>query len=127
MKKAFLLCAVFLAACGGGGSDIVATSTPDPIAQQPGPQEVVVSFDINNDEDPDTLTIDAEGRIVEAIETTAGGAPADTTDTRKGQAIDPNIADAVRAHLDKSIELASETRLEVTDTHGRTVTVRVFE
>ena len=129
MKKAFLLCAVFVAACGGGGGDIVSevVSTTDPIAQQPDPQQVVVSYDINNDEDPDTLTIDANGTIVEALETTAGGATVDTTDIRKGQAIDPSIAEAIAAHLAAAIELASETRLDVVDSNGRTVSVRVFE
>ena len=129
MKKAFLLCAVFLAACGGGGGDILGevASTTDPIAQQPDPQRVVVSYDINNDEDPDTLTIDADGTIVEALETTAGGATVDTTGLRKGQAIDPRIAEAVAAHLAAAIELASETRLDVVDSSGRTVNLRIFE
>ena len=127
MKKAFLLCAVFVAACGGGGGDIVNDVLSDPIAQQPDPQQVVVSYDINNDEDPDTLTIDADGTIVEALETTAGGATVDTTDIRKGEAIDPRIAEAIAAHLAASIDLASETRLDVVDSSGRTVNVRIFE
>lgn len=126
MRIAFLLCAALVAACGGGGADAVGPVTPTPQAQQPG-QQVVVSYDINNDQHPDTLTIDADGTIVEALESTGGADPVDTTDIRKGQKIDVRIAEAVAAHVAESVALASRTQLDVVDSNGNTVPVTVYE
>ena len=125
MRIAFLLCAALCAACGGG-ADVIGAATQSPQAQQTG-QQVVLSYDINNDQHPDTLTIDADGAIVEALESTGGADPVDTTDIRRGQRIDVRIADAVAAHVANTVALASRTQLDVVDSNGRTVSVTVYE
>jgi hypothetical protein len=122
MKRIGLLCVALLAACsGGGGETIAATSPPQTLRDQ-----IVVQFDINGDEDPDLLTVEKDGTIVASLEST-GGDPVDTTDLRKGTKIDAKVAEAIAAYVDQSIALASETRLDVVDSQGATVTVTVFE
>lgn len=121
---AICACAALLAACGGGGDTLPAAAASDPLAQS---EQVVVRYDLNGDDELDTITIDRDGRIVEALESAAGGDPVDTTDARRGQAIDPRIAEAIEAHLSNSVAVASETRLDVVDSMGRTVPVTVFE
>ncbi len=125
MKVAFLFLVAVLAACTGGAGDVVSNSTPPPLAQEDQGQ-VVVSMDINGDDDPDLLTIETDGTIVAALEST-GGDPLDTTDLRKGQQIDVKIAEAIAAYVSQAVELASETRLDVIDSTGATVSVTVFE
>ena len=125
MKRALLFLAAVLAACTGGTGDVVSTSTPPSLAQED-PGQIVVSMDINGDDDPDLLTVEADGTIVAALEST-GGDPIDTTDLRKGQKIDAKVAEAIAAYLSNTVELASETRLDVVDSTGVTVSVTVFE
>jgi len=125
MKRACLFFAAVLAACTGGAGDIAATTTPPPLAQADQGQ-VVVRLDINGDSDPDLLTVEPDGTIVAALEST-GGDPVDTTDLRKGQQIDAKVAEAIAAYLSQSVELASETQLDVVDSKGATVSVTVFE
>ncbi|MHC4956746.1 MAG: hypothetical protein ACYTGN_00125 [Planctomycetota bacterium] len=129
MRFASLLCIALLAACGGGTDAVVGPGDTAPVVDEPAiqTQRVVVTFDVNGDERPDTLTIEQDGTIVEAVESTDGGGPVDMTDVRKGEKIDGKIADAVAAHVARSIDLASETRLEIVDSNGRTVTVTVYE
>ena len=127
MKRALLFLAAILAACTGGAGDVVSTSTPPPLALDEQDQgQVVVSMDINGDDDPDLLTVERDGTIVAALEST-GGDPIDTTDLRKGQKIDAKVAEAIAAYLSSTVELASETRLDVVDSTGATVEVTVFE
>lgn len=127
MKSAFLFLAVVLTACTGGVGDTVSTSTPPPLVQEdPDQGLVVVSLDINGDDDPDLLTVEPDGTIVAALESTSGD-PIDTTDLRKGQKIDAKVAEAIAAYVSNTVELASETRLDVVDSTGATVSVTVFE
>ena len=121
MKSVLLLSAALMAACSGGGVDPVAVAPPLSLQEQ-----VVVQLDINGDDDPDLLTVETDGTIVAALEST-GGDPVDTTDLRKGHKIDPKVAEAIAAFVERSVELASETRLEVVDSAGLPVTVTVFE
>jgi len=124
MRIASLLCVAFLAACGSGSDP---AGAPGDIAALPQQDQVVVSYDLNGDEFPDTLTIDLSGTILEAIESTAGGEVRDATDLLQGQKVDPAIADAVAAHIANSVALASGTRLDLLDSSGNAVTVTVFE
>ena len=126
MKRGLFLIAI-LAACTGGAIDVAGTTTPPPLASEVQDQgQVVVRLDINGDDDPDLLTIETDGTIVAALEST-GGDPIDTTDLRKGQRIDAKVAEAIAAYVSQSIELASETDLDVVDSTGATITVTIFE
>lgn len=127
MKRACLFLIAILAACTGGAVDVAGTTTAPPLAPEIQDQgQVVVRLDINGDDDPDLLTVETDGTIVAALEST-GGDPIDTTDLRKGQRIDAKVAEAIAAYVSQSIELASETDLDVVDSTGTTITVTIFE
>ena len=125
--KWLCVCAVFLAACGGGGgSSNGGPSGPVPVAQNEG--GVVIRLDRNADGVADLVTLDTTTfEITEALDGGAGGGSIDVTDLLKGTALDPAITEAVSNYLANSIDLASETQLELQDSKGNAVLVTVFE
>jgi len=129
-----LALAALVTACGGGGSDGGAAPAPgggedSGLSDVSRENQVVVRYDRNGDDRPDTLTLDAsdEFAVVDALDGTDDGGVVDVSDALRGQAVDPAVAEAVGNHLATSFGVASETRLDVVLADGRTITVTVFE
>ncbi len=142
----FALCAAVLAGCTGGGDEVVTavtggvvapapvpapapSPTPPPVTSVPQAQEVVVRFDRNGDGQLDLLTLDVTDdlKIVSALDGSAVGDPIDVTPVLKGTELDPEIVRALKTYLANSLEIASETQLDVVDQNGATVTITIFE
>jgi hypothetical protein len=121
------LLAAALAACGGGSDAVTPTGTIESVPQE---SQVVVRYDHNGDTLPDVLTLDTSRspfRIVEVLEGTDSGDPVDRSAFLRDRPIEPAISGAVPSYLAESMQVASETDLDVTNLSGDSVTVTVFE
>ena len=141
----FALCAAVLVGCTGGGGEAVSAVAggvaapapvpapapiPPPVTSAPQTQEVVVRFDRNGDDQPDLLTLDTSDenlKIVSAFDGRAVGDPVDVTPVLAGTELDPEIVRSLKTYLANSLEVASETQLDVVDRNGNTVTITIFE
>jgi hypothetical protein len=126
------VCAVVLAACGGTSepAPLSGPGTPGATVAAPQQTQVVLSYDRNGDDLLDLVTVDAateEFRIVAVLDGSPSGQTVDMTASLAGTALDPAIATALRIHLADSLEVASETRLDVLDGNGNPIPVTVFE
>ena len=93
-------------------------------------RQVVVQFDRNGDGYLDLLTLDAydaELRIVAALDGLPDGEMIDMTAVLEGDRIDPQVADALLLYLADALEVASGTRLDLTDRFGERFTLTIFE
>jgi len=125
LTLAFLL----TAGCGGGGDVATPTRSGGSLAAAPARNLVVVRYDQDADGNPDLLTLDADRRpleIVEALRGTTDGSAVDATDVLAGQALAPEIDEALANHLAESFDLDTETELEV-KVGDQTVTITVIE
>ncbi len=153
LKAAFVLCAAVLVGCTGGGDEVVTAVTGGAVAPAPLPapapvqtpapapippavasvsqtQEVVVRFDRNGDDQLDLLTLDTSDenlKIVSALDGSAAGDPVDMTPVLAGTELDPEIVRSLKTYLANSLEVASETQLDVVDQNGETITITIFE
>lgn len=155
LRAAVALCAAVLVGCTGGGEEVVTAVTgaapapapsqgpatapvptpapapiPSPVTSAPQAQEVVVRFDRNGDDQLDLLTLDTSDenlKIVSALDGSAVGDPVDVTAVLAGTELDPEIVRSLKTYLANSLEVASETQLDVVDQNGETVTITIFE
>ena len=91
---------------------------------------VVVLYDLTGDDLPDLVTLDRTADpfvVAEALVATDGGDSVDRTAELKGQPIDPEVSRVLASFLAESAEVASEARLDVTESGGRVTTVTVYE
>jgi hypothetical protein len=123
----FALWAVVLVGCTGGGGEVAGGA---PVSTAPQSQEVVVRFDRNGDDEPDLVTLDATDenlKIVSALDGSAAGDPVDVTPVLQGTELDPEIVRSLKTYLANSLDVASETQLDVVDRNGNTVTITIYE
>jgi hypothetical protein len=93
-------------------------------------RQVVVQYDHNRDGYLDLLTLDAydaELRIVAALDGLPDGEMIDMTAVLEGDRLDPEVADAILLYLADALEVASGTRLDLTDRFGERFTLTIFE
>jgi hypothetical protein len=117
---------------GGGGSDIAVNPPPGGAGDTTVPpgEYVVVRYDQDADGNPDLLTLDKTETpftVVEALAGTDDGGSVVVTEKLGGRPIDPAISDALASYLAESLEVASETDLEVVDSSGSEISITVFE
>jgi len=124
------VCAVLLPACGGTSEPAPLSGPGTPPVAAPQQTQVVLNYDRNGDDLLDLVTVDTateEFRIVAVLDGSPSGQTVDMTASLAGTALDPSIATALRIHLADSLEVASETRLDVLDGNGNPIPVTVFE
>lgn len=90
---------------------------------------IVVRYDFDLDDYDDVVTLDVSehpGRVVEALQGLANGVFVDASARWGGQAIEADLDALLRAYLERSFAVASETQLE-TQVGGRPVLISVIE
>ena len=130
-----VMVALALSACGGGSgvspSNTTPIATPTPnTSLVPQDDEVIVGFDENNDGYTDIVTLDPTQNpmtITSVLHGTSDGRTVDGSQQHAGQAINPDVSNAIADYLSSSIDLATRTDLDVLTQNGQTIPVTVYE
>ena len=121
--RAILLLALFLPACAGGSTDAGPTLASEA-------QTMVVQMDVDEDGQPDWVTLDTSQSpfvITETLHGAVSGDPIDGTDRYAGMPIDPALSEALAAHFAHAFDVGERTELEVTLSDARQIGVTVLD
>jgi hypothetical protein len=122
---ALSLLAIGFTGCGGGAAPGGASGQLATEAQT-----MVVQYDLDDDGEPDWVTLDTSTspfQVVEAVHGTTDGEPVDITDLLAGTPIEPELSQALADHLARSFDVDQRTELEVLLSGDRRVSVTVLD
>lgn len=125
-----LILAITLAACGGSTNDEGVAPGPDVLpSSMAAARRVVLHHDLDGDRLIDVLTLEvvaAPLRVVEALQAQPDGSFREASASWLGRELEPEIDEALRAYLARSMAVGARSELDVV-VDGRLVSLALFE